>query len=79
MVLETDHIAETGTQITKGEEKTTTTEVVTGIIDPIIGITVGPEIDTITEMVIDTTIDPTTEGKTVVRGMVIETRTTADP
>ena len=79
MVLETDHIVETGTKIIIGEEETTTTEVVTGIIGPIIGITVGPEIETITEMVIDTTIDQITEGKTVVKGMVIETRTVADP
>ena len=79
MVLETDHIVETSTKITIGEEETTTTEVVIGIIGPIIGITVGPEIETITEMVIDTTIDQITEGKTVVKGMVIEVRTTADP
>ena len=79
MVLETDHIVETGTKTTIGEEETTTTEVVIGIIGPIIGITVGPEIETITEMVIDTTRDQITEGKTVVKGMVIETRTAADP
>ena len=49
------------------------------IIDPIIGITVGPEIGTVTEMVIGITIDQVTEGKTVVKGMVIETRIKADP
>ena len=63
MVLETDHIVETGTKIAIGEEETTTTEVVIAIIGPIIGITVGPEIETVTEMVIDTTIDQITEGK----------------
>ena len=62
-----------------GEDKTTTTEVVTGIIDPIIGITVGPEIETITEMVTGTIIDHIIEWKTVTKGMVIEIRTAADP
>ena len=52
---------------------------VTEIIGPIIGITVGPKIETNTEMVIGTAIDQVTEGKTVVKGMVIETRTMADP
>ena len=79
MVLETDHIVETGTQITIAEGETTTTEVVIGIIGPIIGITVGPMIEAITEMVIDTTIDQIKEGKTVTKGMVIETRTMEDP
>ena len=79
MVLETDHIVETGIKTTIGEEETTTTEVVIEIIGPIIGITVGPEIGTVIEMVIDITIDQITEGKTVVKGMVIETRTMADP
>ena len=49
------------------------------IIGPIIGITVGPEIGTVTEMVIGITIDQITEGKTVIKGIVIETRTAADP
>ena len=66
-------------QSSYGKEETTTTEVVIGIIGPIIGITVGPEIETITEMVTGTIIYQITEGKTVVKGMVIETRTTADP
>ena len=79
MVLETDHIVEISIKTAIGEEETTTTEVVIEIIGPIIGITVGPEIETVTEMVIDITIDQITEGKTVVKGMVIETRTTADP
>ena len=79
MGLETDHIVEISTKIAIGEEETTTTEVVIGIIVPIIGITIGPEIETITEMVIDTTIDQIIEGKTVTKGMVIETRTVADP
>ena len=49
------------------------------ITGPIIGITVGPEIGTVTEMVIGIAIDQITEGKTVVKGMVIETRIVADP
>ena len=73
MVLKTDHIVETGTKKAIGEEETTTTQVVIGIIGPIIGITVGPRIETITEMVIHTTIDQITEGKTVTKGTVIET------
>ena len=79
MVLEADHIVETFIKITIGEEETTATEVLIEIIDPIIEITVGPEIGTITEMVISITIDQIIEGKTVVKGMVIETRTAADP
>ena len=79
MVLETDHIVETSIKTTIGEEETTVIEVVIEIIDPIIGITVGPEIGTVTEMVTGITIDQITEGKTVVKGMVIETKTMADP
>ena len=79
MGLETDHIVETGTKIITGEEETTTIEVLTEIIGLIIGITVGPEIETTTEMVIGTIIDQIIEGKTVTKGMVTETRTTADP
>ena len=79
MVLETDYIVETGIKTTIEEEETATTEVVIEIIGPIIGITVGPEIGTVIEMVIGITIDQITEGKTVVKGMVIETRTAADP
>ena len=79
MVLEKDHIVETGIKITIGEEETTVIEVVTEIIGPIIRITVGPEIETVTEIETGITIDQITEGKTVVKGMVIETKTTADP
>ena len=79
MVLETDHIVETGTKISIREEETTTIEVVTEIIGPITGIPIGPEIETTTEMVIGTIIDQIIEGKTVTKGMVTETRTTADP
>ena len=79
MDLETDHIVETSTKIIRGEEETTTIEVVTGIIGPIIGITVGPKIETTTEMVIGTVIDQLIEGKTVTKGMVTEIRTAADP
>ena len=79
MFLETDHIAEIGIKTAIGEEGTTTTEVVIEIIGPIIGIIVGPKIGTVIEMLINITIDQITEGKTVVKGMLIETRTAADP
>ena len=79
MVLETDHIVEIGIKTAIGEEETTTTEVVIEIIGPIIEIPVGSEIGTVAEMVIGITIDQITEGKTVVKGMLIETRTAADP
>ena len=72
-------LVETHTKIIIGEEETTTIELVTEIIGPIIGITVGPKIETTTEMVIGTIIDQTIEGKTVTKGMVTEIRTTADP
>ena len=77
--LETDHIVETSTKIIIGEEETTTIEVVTEIIDPIIGITVGPKIETTIEMVTGTTIDQIIEGETVTNGMVTEARIAADP
>ena len=77
--LEADHIVETSTKIIIGEEGTTTIEVVTEIIGPIIGITVGPETETTTKMVIGTTIDQIIEGRTVGKGMVTEIRTEADP
>ena len=79
MVLETDHIVEIDIKMAIGEEETTTTEVVIEVIGLIIGITAGPQIETITEMVTCTIIDQITEGKTVGKGMVIETRTAADP
>ena len=79
MVPGIGHIVEIDIKITIGEDEITTTEVVTEIIYPIIGITVGPEIGTVTEMLIGITTDQITEGKTVVKGMVIGTRTMADP
>ena len=79
MGLETDHIVEIGTKIIIEEEVTTTLEVVTEIIDPIIGITVGPKIETTTEMVIGTIIDQIIDGKTRTKGMVTETKTVEDP
>ena len=78
MVLETDHIVETSTKIVIGEEETTTTEVVTEITGLIIGITVGPKIETITEMVTGIIIDQIIEGKTVTKVMVTEIRTVTD-
>ena len=48
---------------------------VIGTTDPIIGIIVGPEIETTTEMAVSTIIEQIIEGTTVTRGMVIEIRT----
>ena len=48
---------------------------VTGTTDPIIGIIVGPETETATEMVVGVITDQIIEGMTVTRGMVIEIRT----
>ena len=79
MGLETDHIVETGTKIIIGEEGTTTIEMVTEFIGPITGITVGPKMETATEMVIGTTIEQIIEGKTVAKGMETEIRIAADP
>ena len=60
------------------EEEIAVIEVVIEIIGPIIEITVGPEIGTVTEMVTGIPIDQITEGKIVVKGMVIETKIMAD-
>ena len=65
-------------QITIEEGEIITTEVVTGIIDPITEITVGPEIGTVTEMAIGITIDQVTEGMIVIKYMVIEAKITVD-
>ena len=78
MALETDPIVKTGTKTTKGEEETITIEVVIEIIGLITEITVGPEIGIITETVTGIAIGPITEGKTVVKGMVTETKNAAD-
>ena len=43
--------------------------------DPIIGIIVGPETETITEMAVGTIIDQIIEGMTATKGMVTEIRT----
>ena len=67
-------IAETRTKIIIEEEETTI-EVVTGTIDPIIGIVVGPKIETITEMEIGTIIDQIIEGMIVTKGMETGIRT----
>ena len=74
--LEIGLTAETGTKIIIGEEETTIIEVVIETTDPIIGIIVGPEIETITEMAVGTIIDQIIEGMTVTKGMVTEIRTT---
>ena len=73
-----DHTVETSTKIAIGEEEIATTEVVTEITGLIIGITVGPKIETITEMATGIIIDQIIEGKTVTKGMAIEIRTMAD-
>ena len=49
------------------------------ITDPIIGIIVGPVIETITEMIVGTIIDQIIEGMTVTRGMVTDIRIVVDP
>ena len=69
-------IAESDTKIIIEEEETTTIEVVIETTDPIIGIIVGPEIETITEMAIGTIIDQIIKGMIVTRGMETEIRTT---
>ena len=79
MVAGIDCIVEIDIKITLEEGKITTIEVVIEIIDPTIGIAVGLEIGTATEMVIGTTADQVTEGKTVVKDMVIEIKIKADP
>ena len=79
MGLETDCIVEPSTKITIGEEETITIEVVTEIIGPIIVITVGPKIETTTEIAIGTIISQIIEEMTVTRGMVTETWIMADP
>ena len=75
---EIDPIAETSTRIIIEEEETTI-EVATEITGPIIGITVGPEIETTTEMVVGTIIDQIVEEMTVTKGMVTEIRTAEGP
>ena len=65
--------AETNTKIIIEEEEITI-EVVIETTDQTTGIIVGPEIETITEMEIDTIIDQTIEGTMVTRGMETEIR-----
>ena len=72
---EIDPTAEISTKIIIEEEETTIIEVVTGTTDPIIGIIVGPETETTTEMVVGIITDQIIEGMTVTRSMVIEIRT----
>ena len=78
MVQETDHIVESSTKTIIGEEEITLIEVVIEIIGPIIGITVGQERGTVTEISTGIPIDQITEGKIVVKDMVIETKIAAD-
>ena len=73
--LEIGLIAETSTKIIIEEEETTI-EVVIETTDPIIGIVVGPETETITKMGIGTIIDQIIEEITVPKGIEIEIRTT---
>ena len=68
-------IAETGTKIIIEEEETTIIEVVIETTNPIIGIIVGPEIETITEMAIGTKIDQIIEEMIVTKCMETEIRT----
>ena len=78
MVPETDHIIKIRTKTIIEEGKIITTEVVTGIIGPITGIIVDPEIGTVTEMAIGITIDQITEGTIVSKDMVIGAKITVD-
>ena len=78
MVPETDHIVEISIKIAVEEGEITVTVVAIEIIGPIIEITVGPEIGTVTEMAIGTAIDQTTEGTIVIKGMVIEVKIAVD-
>ena len=78
MVPETDHIVEIGIKIAIGEGEITVTEVAIEIIDPITEITVGPEKETVIEMTIGRTIDQTTEGAIVIKGIVIEVKIAVD-
>ena len=74
MVLETDHIVETNTKTIIEEEGITVIEGVIEIIGPIIEITVHPETGVVTEMVTGMPIDQITEGKMVIKDMIIETK-----
>ena len=78
MVPETYHIIKIGIKITIEEGEIITTEVITGIIGPITEITVGPEIGTVIEMAIGTSIDQITERTTVIKDMVIEAKIMVD-
>ena len=75
---ETDHIVRIGIKIAIEEGEITVTEGAVEIIGPIIEITVGPKIGTATEMIIGITIDQTTEGMIVIKGMVIEAKIVVD-
>ena len=77
MVPETDHIIEIGIKIAK-EGEITVTDVTIEIIGPITETIVGPEIEIVTDMAIGTTIDQTTEGTLVIKGMVIEAKIMID-
>ena len=70
--LEIGLIAGTITKIIIEEEETTLIEVVIETTGPITGIVVGPETEIIIEMGIGTTIDHTTEGTIVAKGIGIE-------
>ena len=73
-------IAGTITKIIIEEEETTLViEVVTETTGPITEIVVGPERETIIEVGIGTTIDKTTEGTIVTKGIETEVRIVAGP
>ena len=78
MVPETDHVVETDIKTIIGEEETTAIVVVIEIIGLIIERIAGQERGIITEMAIGIPIVQLTEGKTVVKDMVIGTKTMAD-
>ena len=78
MVPEIGHIVKIDIKITIEEGEIITTEVITGIIDSITEITVGPEMGTATEMAIDIIIDQITEETMAIKHMVIEAKIMVD-
>ena len=75
---EIGHIAGIGIKTTTEEEGTIVTEAIIGIIDPITETTVGPETETVTEMIVGMTIDQIIEEMIVIKGMTIGTKITVD-
>ena len=77
-VPERDHTVEIDIKTTIEEGEIITTVVVTEMIGPITGITVGPEIEIVTETAIGITIDQIIEETIVIKDMVIEAKIAVD-